>query len=109
MRGNKSLTPSQSGQVKFSITKRRKRNFRPLPKLTSFMKQAKRRQFSDCKIFGKKGLMYILFTANLKNKGRIHLALLKKGKVVKTLQTITAKSKFSALKGNSYPTFKKVY
>ena len=70
------------------------------------MKQAKRRQFSDCKIFGKKGLMYILFTANLKNKGRIHLALLKKGKVVKTLQTITAKSKFSALKGNYYPAFK---
>ena len=53
--------------------------------------------------------MYILFTANLKNKGRIHLALLKKGKVVKTLQTITAKSKFSALKGNFFLKFKKMY
>ena len=86
--------------MKFSITKRRKRNFRPLPKLTTFMKQTKKRhQFSDCKIFGKRGLMYILFTANLKNKGRLHLAQLQKGKVVRTLQTITAKTKFSALKG----------
>ena len=43
--------------------------------------------------------MYILFTANLKNKGRLHLAQLQKGKVVRTLQTITAKTKFSSLKG----------
>ena len=70
------------------------------------MKQTKKRhQFSDCKIFGKRGLMYILFTANLKNKGRLHLAQLQKGKVVRTLQTITAKTKFSALKGTkSYKT-----
>ena len=45
------------------------------------------------------GLLFIVFTANMRQRGRIHLATFKQGKKVKTLQTINEASQISAIKG----------
>ena len=110
-----------SGQVKFAITKRRTNDsFKSLSPLRGLTQ--KKKKYSDCKIFGKRvsligpthfgdqpktkgffqGLLFIVFTANMRQRGRIHLATFKQGKKVKTLQTINEASQISAIKGEFF-------
>ena len=53
---------SKSGQVKFSISKRKRNTFRSLTHLNRSISKKKRRKYSDCKIFGHKvRFSYIVF------------------------------------------------